>query len=979
MSEPDPMSRKHDMLSAAGLSGPDTHASLLCIPVEMLLGCITTAQDILLKAADRQLDTAIHETLAMIGTAFRADRAYVFITRDMFSLRNSHEWCAPGIVPFQQNLQHESYSLGEIFWAAFREKGHIHLPDITAMPKGAELREVLMAQQIRSLVAVPLVQNGDITGFAGLDFCRRKRDVTESETRLLQGYASTLSLALSAHQQRATLRIQDRDLRAANDRIAAMIHALPELLVETDRSGLVVAFQQSPDMTLALNPAEIIGRPPEAFVPPHVAQLCRMAMAQVDAQGWSENFGYTLEIDGHSRRFSLYATTRTSGARARKRGYIFVLRDISESYRQDQLNRQLRRVAELSTNLIFLTDAARRITWINPASTERTGVTLEEAIGKRPSEIFRLADSDPGQKTRICQKLDRGEAINAEVHAISKAGLPYWIQLNVQALLGTDRSLQGFMVVANDVTARKLAEARALRDRASAMDALSEGIAIIQPDGRCAYLNPTLRATLGVALERPAETLSWQDISPEPFNRQLVSILPELYAAGTWRGEFILDDAPEAPRHSDISIAVQDDGSILFISRDISARKAAEREQALLREELQIAQSRQLVAQLASGLAHDVANVLAVISNVVASLPPAQTAIPSGALTQITTATSQARALVANLSRLGQRSARPVGLDLRPLLSQAADLARPSLDPGTQLQLDLPESPVEVLADPTNVMQVYLNLILNARDALAPGTKNTIRLALNPEAQCLPMDSVVLGQLRAGWHYAVTEVADTGSGLDPDMVTKIFDAYVTTKGAAGVGLGLNIVAEIVRSAMGAIALETAPGQGTRLQVFWPMMTGHQTSRWPAETRETPLSGQRLLLVDDDDKALLSLSRDLISAGAETASCIDTRDALAALRDGPQDWDCVIANQDMRPVSGQHLAERMQAINAKLPIILIASAKELQNATKSVHHDQVTVLRRPVSINLLVATLLDTRLRGMQKVLTPAEADATPDC
>ena len=928
------------------------------------------------------IDAHIQHALALIGGAFGADRAYVFKFTDPLFLCNTHEWCAPGIRGVKSELQEAPYAIAEPFWTAFGTQGALLMHDIASLPAGTDMRTVLTEQGIRSLIAVPIWQNRQLAGFTGMDFCRAKRQFSASDAAHLQGFATTLGFALHACELTRHKRQTEADLRAANDRLSAMVNALPELLVETNRNGLVTSFHQSAPMTLALSPVEVIGKPPEALMPAHVAAMCRKAMAQVDASGWSETFVYSLMIGAEEKHFALHATAKGHAHAPRSNGYIFVVREVTESHRQDMHIRQLSRVAELSTNLIMLTDADRRITWINPTSTRRTGYTLEDAIGKRPSEILDLARYDPDRAGAICAKLDAGDDIHEDVQAANKTGIPYWVSLNVQRLTDADGTVQGFMVVGTDVTAHILAETRALRDRSSAMNALSEGIAIIQPDGCVAYMNPALRSFLNIAEDTPVDTLSWHDISPDGFNRQLVGMLPQLYADGVWRGEISLTGIAPEECHLDISISVQEDGSFLFISHDITARKIAERDQALMREQLQVAQSRQLVAQLAGGLAHDVANVLAVISGVIETLRPAQRPEARRALERIDAAATQAQALVTNLSQLGRRSTTRSLIDLRVLVQQAAELVRPSLGTHARLELELPQKPVSVMGDRTGIMQVLLNLLLNARDALRmdAGLMDQITLRLHPPRTLDTVPGTDVGQITPGLDYAMIEITDSGIGLDDTSKAMMFTPYFSTKGQNGVGLGLSIVADILTSNLGAIRITSQRDHGTQVQVYWPVCAQMDDAQAEGQGRRAPdaapLAGCHILLVDDDDAELMRVAQLLTAAGAEVASCIDPRDALAAVRDSPQEWDVIITDQDMGPMTGQKLARKIHAISPNLPIILATGAGPLQSATKSAHSEFTSILRKPVPEAVIVAVLLDAVLRRKHTSQAAAYVDAT---
>lgn len=946
---------------------------------------VAKAQRVLQQATQGKQDAAIRAALAVIGTAWQADRAYVFEMRDMVFICNTHEWCAPGIAPAQSDLQQIPYNVAETFWTAFRDHGALHLHDIEAMPVGSDLRHALVAQQIKSLIAVALWDGPEIIGFVGVDFCQTTRALAPLDIPLLQSFATTLCQSMMIDALRKDNRAQKSELRIVQERIAAIIHALPELLVEVDRSGLVVSFHQSPHMQLALSPVEIVGQPPEAFLPPHVARICRAGMAQVDLKGWSQSFDYSLPIDGQERRFSLYVTGRGTGSRGRSKGYLFVVRDMTDDHQPDGQDRLLARMAELSSNLIILTDAQRRISWMNPAGTERTGYSLDDAMGRDPVDLLGLAKEDPTARILFDTRMDTGGKIDAEFSATSRTGMPFWVKLSMRPLTDDDGSLQGFMIIGNDVTMQKLAETRALQDRAEAMDALPEGIALIQRDGRCAYLNPALRTLLDLPADTPTTWLSWHDISPEPFSRQLVDMMPQLYAEGACRREFTWSKAPDCTLFFDISISVQDDGGFLFIARDITPRKVAEREQALLREQVQVAQSRQLVAQLASGLAHDVANVLSVIGHVTASMKLQQSTLPTEALARIDEAACQAQALMANLSHLGRNSTRPVRLDLRPVIEQAADLVRPSLGAATRFRVSLPDSPIEVMADTTSIMQVILNLVLNARDALVTDQGRTALIALDLKHVIAPDTSagLAVGHVQPGRAYACLRVCDTGIGLAPETATVMFNPYVSTKGDKGIGLGLSIVAEIIRRAQGAIRIDSTQGAGTCFEVLWPIADtdprADETQSGLIPKEGACLHGAKILLVDDDDDVLRETSMALSAAGAEVASCIDPRDALEALQSAPDDWNIVITDHDMGPMTGIELAEQIAQVSENLPIILVSGAKHLKDASESVHPAVELTLQKPVSANVLVAVVLDLLLRrpsrGPSETLTNAPSDS----
>ena len=219
-----------------------------------------------------------------------------------------------------------------------------------------------------------------------------------------------------------------------------------------------------------------------------------------------------------------------------------------------------------------------------------------------------------------------------------------------------------------------------------------------------------------------------------------------------------------------------------------------------------------------------------------------------------------------------------------------------------------------------------------------------------------------LGVLLPGIAYVVIEIADCGNGIDPDLRDSIFLPYHSTKGDAGAGLGLAVVADIVKTRGAALQFMGNHPKGTRVQVFWPCtpITAQQTT-----DTSTPLANTTILLVDNDDTVLQDLSKTLVRAGAEVASCVDPVDAIDAVTQSPTDWDLVLTDHDMGALSGTDLARSMHEQREDLPIILMTGNSELHLATRSAHPDFAATLRKPICPTVLISVLLAAKLRSQR--------------
>ncbi len=516
-----------------------------------------------------------------------------------------------------------------------------------------------------------------------------------------------------------------------------------------------------------------------------------------------------------------------------------------------------------------------------------------------------------------------------------------------------------------DITALKDAEARAVSDRATLLDASHEGIAFVGPSGRLTHANPAFLALFGAEDAAQVVGLHWTMVYPAAISQFLEdTVTPALRACGFWRGELHDVTGTGDDTVHDLSITRASGGMLLCILRDITRQRRSQKEQLRLREELQLAQRREVIAQLAAEMAHDFSNLLSAISGS-AELIQSDRGGNAGAehARRISAASQQASDLLRRLMALGQRNSQPRCMDLRQPVREAVDLVQASAPRSGIVQLSLPDTAVMISADPTEVMQVTLNLIINARDAVldpaADLPRPRIAVSLRPaDAADLaqPYDN---GAPAPGRAYLRLEVSDSGPGMDAPTRAQAFQPYFSTKGRAGSGLGLTIVANVVNANEGLISMQSTPGQGCTAVVLWPVHRSADRPAGPAAppARTDTLQGLRVLVVDDEDDVLAMLCAMIESAGGETAGCISGADALEALHDDPGGWDIVLTDMNMPQMTGADLARRLRQMPGQAPAIVLISALAddvLNHQVNSEIFD--AVLSKPVPRAGLVSTL-----------------------
>jgi PAS domain S-box-containing protein len=512
-----------------------------------------------------------------------------------------------------------------------------------------------------------------------------------------------------------------------------------------------------------------------------------------------------------------------------------------------------------------------------------------------------------------------------------------------------------------DITALKEAERRAVNERAAAMEASRDGIALTDPEGRFVYMNPAHRAMFGIGPDHDIRQLEWSDLYSGAVADWLRrNAFPVLTTAGNWRDELTGRALDGTPVPQEVSLTLNDDGGIVCITRDISERLRNAQERARLREELQVAQRREVVGQLAAGLAHDFNNILGVVSGS-AGLIEARHADGGGDdlsdATRIRQAAERATTLVSRLRDLGRRETERRDIDLRTPLTEAVELLRAGLPREHACLVQLPDAPVMAVADHTDLVQVVLNLGINARDALAAGP-NEIRLSLSaPDTLDRPRPPDV-GHLRDGVAHAVLRIEDTGGGVDPATRARMFEAHFTSKGKKGSGLGLAIVSGILRDNGAALWFDTEVAKGSCVTICWPLTRDTPAAPEPAErtaaqeTQTARLDGLEILVVDDAEDSCAVLAAMLEAAGAGVATATDPAEALDALIGDPAHWSAVVTDHDMPGMTGSALVRAARGAGVEVPALLVSA---MDDTAPQAMFD--AVLSKPVSRERLVAAIL----------------------
>lgn len=627
--------------------------------------------------------------------------------------------------------------------------------------------------------------------------------------------------------------------------------------------------------------------------------------------------------------------------------------------RQQQHISQL--IAETTSDAFVCSDPHSRIILWNRGAETMFGWSAAEAIGQsleliipnrhRQAHHHGMAGMRAGGAAKLI-----GQSVEVPARCKDGREIPVELSLAMWPAPGVGEP-EGFAAIIRDVSARQQAEARLAR-QAAAIEAAEDGIALTDANGCFQYMNPAHARMFGYETIEELIGCQWSSLyhaDEAQWIRDVV--MPVLGAKGQWRGETRGRKRDGSAIEQEISLSLSQEGGIVCVTRDVGQRRAMEREGAQLREQVMLAQRQEVVGQLASGIAHDFNNVIAAIASTAEQLRTSGDDRVRQQALRIRSAATSASGLVDKLMNIGRRTPNLKLIDLRRTVWNARDLVAPSLaDPLHRIELDLPGSPLLGMADETEVTQVLLNLVLNARDALEAGEVGRIKLEVMPALAYQPEGTVVAGSV-PNVPAAIIRVSDTGCGIAQDDIVRVFEPFYTQKGADGTGLGLAVVAGIIAGNRASLAIQSWPGCGTVFEVCWPLepILDDQVDDSAAEgTTGLRLTGHSVLIAEDEPAMLDHLVALFQDLGMTVVACTRPEDALVQLRADAAAWDLLVTDYLMPGMTGAQLAEAARQLRPDLPVLLLTGMPRGPQLQERVSGQYDAVLAKPVNAASLEA-------------------------
>ncbi len=416
---------------------------------------------------------------------------------------------------------------------------------------------------------------------------------------------------------------------------------------------------------------------------------------------------------------------------------------------------------------------------------------------------------------------------------------------------------------------------------------------------------------------------------------------PVQFALNTKTGQKVTAEIRALP----INIEGQD--VVLGIARDISERTNLERQ-------LQQAQKMEAIGTLAGGIAHDFNNILsAIIGFTEISLGDVErNSLLYNNLQKVLKAGERARDLVSQIlafSRQSELEPKPVQVTL--IAKEALKLLRATLPTTIEIHQNF-KSHSAVMADPTQIHQVIMNLCTNAGNAMQEkGGSLDVKLV------DVDLDSEFIDRhpdINLGAHVKLT-VSDTGHGMSQDIMNRIFDPFFTTKEKGeGTGMGLSVVHGIIKSHGGTIAVESELGKGSKFEVFFPAIESDVAVE-PESAVPLPVGTEQILFVDDEEFQVDVGKQILERLGYNVVTRTSSLEALEAFKNDPNGFDLVITDQTMPNMTGKDLAKEMLSKRSDIPIILCTGFSEQIDEVKAKEMG-ISFVMKPIVLSQIANTI-----------------------
>lgn len=641
-------------------------------------------------------------------------------------------------------------------------------------------------------------------------------------------------------------------------------------------------------------------------------------------------------------------------------GVNSVVQDITERQRTEEKLRYQAQIINQIHDSVIATDLQGYVTSWNQGAERLTGYSATEAMGQHISLLYPGELDDVLENQVIAPLLEKGE-YEIEVIMQNKFGKRFDALLSLSLLRSPHQTPIGMIGYSIDITKRKRAEEK-VREQAALIDIATDGIFVCNLDNRILFWNQGAENiyewSAAEVLGKNANELLYEKISP-----QLEAARLNVLKDHSWQGELhqVTKQGKKIIVQSRWTLVRDELGkpkSILIVNTDITEKKQLEAK--FLRT-----QRLENLGILASGIAHDLNNILTPILTSTQLLP-----------LRLVNVDEQSRQLLKMQQDSAKRGAELIKqilsfaqgvegkhfpLQIRHLLKEIEQIVKSTFPKSIEVQTYVPNTINSIIvADPTQIHQVLMNLCVNARDAMSNG--GTLRLEadnffvdenytqMNPEAK--------VGS------YIVITVSDTGCGIPQELLKRIFEPFFTTKEfSKGTGLGLSTIVGILKNHGGFIDVESKVGLGSNFKVYLPVSDQMVTEE--IQQREMPKGkGELILIVDDEDTIRATNKATLESYNYRILTANDGIEAVSLYAQHPNEISLVLMDIEMPSMDGIRAIQVLCKLNPGIKIVAMSGLASNRDRLQRGFADRIkeigacvpAFLSKPYTIKELLETV-----------------------
>ena len=647
---------------------------------------------------------------------------------------------------------------------------------------------------------------------------------------------------------------------------------------------------------------------------------------------------------------------------------LVAIKDASRRWRLESHVQRLMTAVDATSDVIFLTDSEFRIAFVNAAFQTETGYSIEEALG-RPADFLR-APASQGCIREYLDSVAQGRDWHGELCNVRSDGVTYPVEATISPIFERQGHFFGYVAFEKNVSARQRLQDELRLERnlvLSTINSLDAAVYTVDRQFRFNHINDGWK-------KMPAHH-GWLDMTQPPrAGEMILDRVSDLAKRAELRALF---EAVLAGGETQELSALQPDGhywsvklvpwrhegvlqGLLYVVTDQTRFHE-------LQSQLYQAQKMEIIGTLAAGVAHDFNNLLQAIRGNVGLLLMEDSLAPLSRhqAQQIEQAAVRAADISQQLLAFSRVSDEKLTvLDFNQAIQEASHMAQRSLMSHVVVELQPAPQSAKVRIDPTRAQQLLLNLCVNAQDAMPQGGRLTLRNTLIK----LTEEQAAQSRFPAGTDFLRCTVADTGSGIPPEVLKHVFEPFFTTKDKdKGTGLGLAIVQGVVKQAQGFVEVQTVVGEGTAFHLYFPLAQAGLTGKSKTASRRLSQGTGRVLVVDDLDLVLDFTRTFLRTAGYEVLVASSGEEALVILSQQVAPVDLVFTDYNMAGINGRQLIDEiMQRWPGRKVKFILASGYLEDHERQQLEQDtRIRILDKP--FNMREAAEL------IAEMLTPASA------